>query len=56
MILNANWEGFRLDSALDIDGNSDQEMAFSAIRRSDSVRRIHVKDFASGSTTVNIAP
>lgn len=55
-ILNANWEAFRLDTSPDIDGNSSQEMVISATRRADAVRRIHIKDYASGSTTTNITP
>ena len=56
VILNANWEGFRMDVSGDISGNTAQEMAIAAIRRSDGVRRIHIKDFGTGATTTNIAP
>ena len=56
VILNSNWEGFRLDVANDISGNVSGEMVVSAIRRADGQRRIHVKDYNSGATTINIAP
>ena len=55
-ILNASWEGFRLDVANDISGNVAQELVFTAIRRSDGVRRIQIKDFETYTTTINIAP
>jgi hypothetical protein len=55
VILNDNWEGLRIDSAMDMGGGSaSQEMAISALRRSDDLRRLHIKDYASGSTTLNI--
>lgn len=56
VILNSNWEGMRLDTAPDIDGNAARELVISATRRADDVKRIHVKDFASRNTTINVAP
>jgi hypothetical protein len=56
VILNANWEAFRLDAANDMGGNTSGEIAITAERRADKVRRIHVKDNSSGATTINIAP
>lgn len=56
VILNDTWRGLKFDAALDIDGNSDAEMVFSTLRRSTGARRIHIKDFASNATTLNIAP
>lgn len=55
-ILNANWQGLRMDSAADMGGSAAAEIVVSAKRRADGVRRIHVKDYASGATTINIAP
>jgi hypothetical protein len=55
-ILNENWQAFRLDSGLDMGGGSAGELVISAIRRADEVRRIHVKDRGTGTTTINIAP
>ena len=56
VILNSNWQAFRMDVASDISGNTAQEMAITATRRSDGARRIHIKDYGSGATTTNIAP
>lgn len=56
VILNSGWEAFRLDAANDMGGNGSGEMVISAERRADDVRRIHVKDYASSATTLNIAP
>jgi hypothetical protein len=58
VILNSNWEAFRMDVAQDMTtpGNMSEEMVISAIRRADAVRRIHVKDYSSAATTINIAP
>lgn len=56
VILNSTWRGLKFDASLDIDGNSDQEMVFSTLRRSTGARRIHIKDYGSNSTTLNISP
>lgn len=56
VILNPNWDAYRLDALQDTDGNMAQKMAVSAIRRSDGVRRVQIKDYATGATTTNIAP
>ena len=55
-VLNANWQTFRLDTSPDIGGSNAQEMVISATRRADGVGRIHVKDYGTGATTINIAP
>ena len=56
VILNENWESFRLDGAPDMGGGPGHELVITAIRRADGQRRIHVKDYNSGATTINIAP
>lgn len=56
VILNSSWEVFRIDAANDMGSNTSGEMVVSATRRADSARRIYVKDYASGVTTLNVAP
>ena len=56
VILSADWEAFHLDVARDANGNADQELVITAIRRADGVRRIHIKDFSTGATKINIVP
>ena len=55
-ILNSNWQAFRLDFAADVSGNTSQEAVVSVIRRSNGARRIQIKDYATSTTTINIAP
>jgi hypothetical protein len=55
-ILNSNWDGIRLDSALDMNSNAWEEFAVSARKRSDDTRRIQIKDYGTGSATLNIYP
>ena len=56
VILNTNWKGLRLDMAPDISGNMAPELVIVAVRRANSIRRIHIKDFETRDTTINIAP
>jgi hypothetical protein len=55
-ILSSTWEGLRLDSALDMNGNNSHELAVSTMKRSSGKRRIHVKDFQSGDVIQDIYP
>ena len=55
-ILNPNWEGLRLDSALDMNGNNSNELAVSTKKRSTGKRLIQVKDYQTGKKILNIYP
>ena len=55
-ILNKKWEGFRLDTALDFNANNSQELLVAVKKRANDVRRIHVKDYATGGKVININP
>lgn len=55
-ILNSQWEALRMDSIGDMNSNTSSEMAISLIQRSDDRRRIHVKDYGSGSSIINVYP
>lgn len=55
-ILNPIWEGLRLDSALDMNGNNSNELAVSVKKRSTGRRLIHVKDYQTGKKILNIYP
>jgi hypothetical protein len=55
-ILSAQWEGYRLDSALDMNANVSRELAVSLKKRSNNRRRIHIKDFNTRGTIINFTP
>lgn len=55
-VLNSKWEPFRIDSALDMNGNLSQEIAVAVRKRADNMRRIHVKDYDTKGKIINIDP
>ncbi|MCZ6887545.1 MAG: hypothetical protein O7H39_03540, partial [Gammaproteobacteria bacterium] len=55
-ILNAKWESFRIDSALDMNANLSHEMAVALQKRANSKRRIHVIDYAPKGKIIKIDP
>ena len=55
-IISANFEGFRIDSALDMNANLSQEMAIALQKRANSERRILVKDYDTEGKIINIYP
>jgi hypothetical protein len=55
-VLNSNWEGLRLASAYDMNGNDFQELLVAMRKRADGIRRIHVKDYDTSATILNISP
>ncbi len=55
-ILNHNWNAIRLDSGLDMSGNTAPEVAVSTRKESDDTRLFHIKDYATENLTENIFP
>ena len=51
---SGNWEGLRLDSVRDVDANISHELAVATWNRATDMRRILIKDYATGSTTLKI--
>ena len=54
LVLNDNWEGLRIDSSLDMNSNDSRDQLISMRRRSDDLRRIHIKDYDTAATIRNI--
>lgn len=55
-ILNNLWQALHVDAAYDMGRGPAGEIVIGAIFRASETRRIHVKDYISGATTINIAP
>ena len=54
--LNRDWDGLRVTSAPDINGNSSTELAVSARKRADGERRINILDYKTKEVISDIYP
>lgn len=55
-VLNSKWQTIRLDAIADINGNSANEMAVSAAKRSNGNRRIQIRDYATNKQILTFQP